>query len=163
MVSIEALRSCELFGELNDAELGEIAALCREESYPAGAIVFTEAEMAKDLYILQEGKVALQIQLRSLAEMGGEVAIEVMEPGHIFGWSALVKQRRLTTTARCLEDVKAMAVKGQALNQLFERNAHIGFVVMKRLADVISSRLRLIRERLAEHGQTPDEASAAES
>ncbi len=163
MVSIEALRDCELFEELNDAELSEVAALCREESYPAGAIVFTEAEMAKDLCILQEGKVALQVQLRSMAEIGGEVTIEVVEPGRIFGWSALVRQRRLTATARCLEDVRVVAVKGDALNQLFERNAHIGFVVIKRLADVISSRLRLTRERLAEHGQTPGGASAARS
>jgi CRP/FNR family transcriptional regulator len=161
MVSIEALQDCELFGELNDAELGEIAALCREESYPAGAIVFTEAETAEDLYILQEGKVALQIQLRSMAQISGDVTIEEVEPGRVFGWSALVKQRRLTASARCLEDVKVVAVKGWVLNQLFERNAHIGFVVMKRLADVISSRLRISRERLAEHGQTLGEASAA--
>jgi CRP/FNR family cyclic AMP-dependent transcriptional regulator len=154
MISIEALRDCELFGELNDAELSEIAALAREESYPAGAIIFTEAEPADNLCILQEGRVAMQIQLRSMTQMSGEVTVEVVKPGRIFGWSALVKQRRLTATAQCLEDVRVVAVKGQALNQLFERNAHVGFVVMKRLADVISSRLRLIRERLAEHGQT---------
>ena len=163
MVSIESLRGCELFGELNDAELGEVVALCREESYPAGVTIFTEAEAAEDLYILQEGTVVLQIQLRSMAQISGDVTIEEVEPGRIFGWSALVKQRRLTATARCLEDVRVVAVKGQALNQLFERNAHVGFVVMKQLADVISSRLRLVRQRLAEHGQTPGEASAAQS
>jgi CRP/FNR family cyclic AMP-dependent transcriptional regulator len=163
MVSIEALRGCELFWELNDAELSEVAALCREESYPAGATIFTEAEEAEDLYILQQGRVALQVQLRSMAQASGEVTIEEVEPGHMFGWSALVKQRRLTASARCLEDVRVIAVKGQALNELLERNSHIGFVVMKRLADVISSRLRIIRERLAERGPTPGEISAGQS
>ncbi|MFQ6059647.1 MAG: Crp/Fnr family transcriptional regulator [Anaerolineae bacterium] len=163
MVSIESLRGCELFWELDDAGLAEIAALCREESYPAGATVFSEAEAAEDLYILQEGRVALQIQLRSMAQVSGEVTIEEVEPGHVFGWSALVRQRRLTASARCLEDVRVVAVKGRALNELFERNAHIGFVVMKRLADVISSRLRITRERLAERSQTPGEPSAAQS
>lgn len=163
MVSIEALRGCELFWELNDAELSEVAALCREESYPAGATIFAEAEAAKDLYVLQQGRVALQVQLRSMAEASGEVTIEEVKPGRIFGWSALVKQSRLTASARCLEDVRVLAIDGQALNQLFERNAHIGFVVMKRLADVISSRLRIIRERLAKPGQTADEALAGQS
>jgi CRP/FNR family transcriptional regulator len=163
MVSIEALRGCELFGELNDAELGEMAALCREESYPAGATIFTEAEMAEDIYILQEGRVILQIQLHSMTQVSGDVTIEEVEPGHIFGWSALVKQRRLTASAQCLEDVRVVTMKGQALNELFEKNAHIGFVVMKRLADVISSRLRITRERLAERGQTPGEPSAGQS
>jgi CRP-like cAMP-binding protein len=96
-----------------------------------------------------------------MAQVSGDVTIEEVEPGHIFGWSALVKQRRLTASAQCLENVRVLAVKGQALNQLFERKAHIGFVVMKRLADVISSRLRLTQKRLAEHGQTLGEASAA--
>lgn len=163
MVSIEALRGCELFGELSDAELGEVVALCRDKSYPAGATIFTEAEMAEDIYILQQGRVALQVQLRSMAQVSGDVTIEEVEPGHVFGWSALVKQRRLTASARCLEDVRVLAVDGQALNQLFERNAHIGFVVMKRLADVISSRLRITRERLAERGQTPGEPLAGQS
>ena len=163
MVSIEALRGCELFGELNDAELGEMAALCREESYPAGATIFTEAEMAEDIYILQEGRVILQIQLHSMTQVSGDVTIEEVEPGHILGWSALVKQRRLTASAQCLEDVRVVTMKGQALNELFEKNAHIGFVVMKRLADVISSRLRITRERLAERGQTPGEPSAGQS
>jgi len=153
MVSIEALRNCELFEELSEAELAEIVPLCQEKSYPAGAIIFTEDQTAEYLCILQRGRVAVQMQLRSMAQISGETTVEVVEPGRIFGWSALVKQRRLTATARCLEDVEIIAVNGEALNQLFERNAHIGFVVMKRLADVISSRLRLTRERLEQQRQ----------
>ena len=43
-----------------------------------------------------------------------------------------------------------IAIKSNDLNALFEEDSHIGFVVMKRLADVISSRLRRTRQQLEE-------------
>jgi CRP-like cAMP-binding protein len=51
---------------------------------------------------------------------------------------------------RALEKVRVIAIKGADLNALFEDNSHIGFVVMKRLADVISSRLRRTRQQLGD-------------
>jgi hypothetical protein len=38
-----------------------------------------------------------------------------------------------------------MIVEADDLNDLFDRNAHIGFVLMKQLAEVIASRLRHTR------------------
>lgn len=149
MISVEALRCCELFSELNNEELGLFASLCQERVYEAGETIFTAQESAEDLYILQEGRVALQIQLRSAVERSGNVTIEEVEPGHIFGWSSVVKQQRFTATARALEWTKVCAIPAGDLNTLFSQHTHIGFVVMKQLANVISSRLRHTRDELA--------------
>ncbi len=150
MVSIDALRQCELFVDLKDEELGKIARICREETYEPQTVIIGERDAAEKIYILQEGRVAVQMHLRSDLEPGGDVTIEEITPGRIFGWSALVKQRRFTASVRALEKVRVIAVESAALNVLFEENAHIGFVVMKRLADVISSRLRRTRQQLEE-------------
>jgi CRP-like cAMP-binding protein len=150
MPSVEALRQCELFSELDDAELELIAPLCRETVYAEGETIFAADEQARELYILWEGRVALQVRLRSGVGLSGEVTLEDLEPGHIFGWSSVVKQQRFTATARALEPVKACAIEAGDLNSLFSEHTHIGFVVMKQLADVISSRLRRTREELAE-------------
>jgi len=148
MISVEALRRCELFSELNDEELGLIAPLCRERVYEAGETICAEQEAAEELYILQEGRVAVHIHLRSAMETAGAVTIEEVEPGRIFGWSSLVKQQRFTASARALERVKVIAIRGSDLNALFDQHTHIGFVVMKQLANVISSRLRHTRTEL---------------
>ncbi|MBC8446692.1 MAG: cyclic nucleotide-binding domain-containing protein [Chloroflexi bacterium] len=145
---MEALRRCELFSELDDEELSLIAPLCHERVYEAGETIFSAQETAEELYILQEGRVALQIRLRSAVERSGDITIEEVEPGHIFGWSSVVKQQRFTATARALERTKVCAIPGSDLNTLFGQHTHIGFVVMKQLADVISSRLRHTREEL---------------
>jgi CRP/FNR family cyclic AMP-dependent transcriptional regulator len=146
MVSINDLRTCELFPALSDEELGQIAAIAREEEYQVGEVLCSESEIADRLFILKSGKAEVRIRLRSALEASGEATIEEVEPGRIFGWSSLVKQRRFTASARALEPVQAIVVQGSELNALFDRNVHMGFVVMKQLAEVVASRLRHTRE-----------------
>ena len=148
MVSIDALRQCELFTDLNDEELAKITQICSEETHEPQEIIFGESEVADKVYILQAGRVAVQMHLRSDLEPNGDVIIEEVTPGRIFGWSALVRQRRFSASVRALEKARVIAIKSADLNALFEENSHIGFVVMKRLADVISSRLRRTRQQL---------------
>jgi CRP/FNR family transcriptional regulator len=146
----ESLTACELFRDLTPGELEQIAAITHKRSYEPGELICVEADHADRLFILDEGRVQVTIHLRSSLEPDGEVTIEEVEPGCVFGWSSLVKQRRFTASARALESVTAMIVEADDLNDLFDRNAHIGFVVMKQLAEVIASRLR--HTRAACHG-----------
>lgn len=146
MVSPEALHDCELFHELSDEALAQIAPLARQETYQAGDLICAEQELADRLFILQTGRVQVHIRLHSPLEPGGEATIEEVEPGRIFGWSSLVKQQRFTASATALEPVTLLTIKAGDLNALFDREPHIGFVVMKQLAEVIASRLRHTRQ-----------------
>jgi CRP-like cAMP-binding protein len=148
MACMEALHECELFAGLREDELERIATIAHEEEYQAGEQIFAEREPANRLYILRTGRVKVHIRLRSTLEPDGDVTIEEVEPGRIFGWSCLVKQRRFTASVRALEPVTALAIDAGDLQTLFDQDAHIGFVVMKQLAEVIASRLRHIRKQL---------------
>jgi CRP/FNR family cyclic AMP-dependent transcriptional regulator len=146
MDALEALNSCELFTGLSGEELQEIAAIARETTYEEGDLILAEDELAEQLFILCEGRVQVHARLRSSVEPDGETIIEEVEPGRIFGWSSMVKQRRFTASVKALEPVRALAIDADELNALFDRNARIGFVLMKQLAEVIASRLRHTRE-----------------
>jgi CRP-like cAMP-binding protein len=146
MISADALCPCELFVGLDAGDLEQIAAIASAETYETGDLICAERELADRLFILCEGRVELHIQLRSSLEPDGEMILEEVEPGRIFGWSSLVKQRRFTASARALEPAKVMVIAADDLNALFDHNTHIGFVVMKQLAEVIASRLRHTRE-----------------
>jgi CRP-like cAMP-binding protein len=154
MVSVDTLRTCELFPALNDQELTKIAALACEETYDAGAVICAERDLAGRLFILKTGRVQLQIRLRPGLEPGGEVTIDEVEPGRIFGWSSLIKQRRFTASARALEQVTLVVIQGDDLNALFDQDTHVGFVVMKQLAEVIASRLHHTREQCETSAET---------
>jgi CRP/FNR family transcriptional regulator len=151
MVPIEDLRTCELFPDLSDGELEHIAVIAREEQYETGDRICAEREVADRLFILKRGRAQVRTRLRSGFEPGGEATLELVEPGRIFGWSSLVKQRRFTGSAWALSPVAVIVIPGDELLALFDRNTHIGFVVMKHLAEVVASRLQHTRE-IREHG-----------
>lgn len=146
MIPARALSPCELFVGLTGEELAEIAAIASEETYEAGELICEEQDQADRLFVLSQGRVQVHVQLRSPLEPDGQVTIEEVEPGRIFGWSSLVKQRRFTASARALEPSTVWCIAASDLETLFDRNTHIGFVVMKQLAEVIASRLRHTRE-----------------
>ena len=77
MVSVQMLRDSDLFGELGDEKLEQIARLCREEVYPGRAAILQEDEEAKTLYILQDGLVTIRIQ--STVHEGGLMVDAVNE------------------------------------------------------------------------------------
>jgi CRP/FNR family transcriptional regulator len=145
MVTAEDLTACELFRDLTPGELEQIAAIAHKRTYEPGELICVEADRADRLFILDQGRVQVNIHLQSSLEPNGELTIEEVEPGCVFGWSSLVKQRRFTASARALEPVTVLIVGADDLNDLFDRDAHIGFVVMKQLAEVIASRLRHTR------------------
>ena len=150
MVSTEALRTCELFDDLSEEELQEVAGVCREESHEGGCVIFAEGSEATTLYILQEGKVRLEYQICPQPDFCREIAIVLDRRGQVFGWSALVRPRRLTATARCVGGVTLIAIEVSDLNDIMEKNSHIGFEVMKKLAEVIASRLREAKRLVGE-------------
>ncbi len=160
---LETLRSCELFTGLSDEELQEIAAIAREGAYEGGDLIIAEDELAQRLFVLSDGRVQVHIRLRSEVEPEGEVTIEEVEPGSFFGWSSMVKQRRFTASVKALEPVKVLVIDADELNALFDRNAHIGFVLMKQLAEVIASRLRHTREACEQRATESQPSSVAQA
>jgi CRP/FNR family transcriptional regulator len=146
MVTVDSLRACPLFSELEEEALRKIIPLCREEQYPKGAVIFTEGEEAHTLYLLQKGEVRLHYEICPQPDACQNTKIPVETAGAVIGWSALVKPRRLTASAHCLSDVELVAIDGGALNNLLEEDSHIGFVVVKALAEVINDRLRQAKE-----------------
>lgn len=142
MVTIDTLRTCELFAELSDEDLQQLLPHCREEQYKQGTVMFSEGDEATKFYILQEGQVSLQYVICPQPDYCQDARILLDKPGDFMGWSALVKPRRMTASGLCLTDVRVVAIEGKVLNEIMERDSHFGFVVMKELAGSINKMLK---------------------
>lgn len=140
MVSAEVLKGFNLFAGLDETELSQIAKLCQERTYEEDAIIFTAGGWATDIYLLKSGKVAIQIEL-VIYDLEIRAVVYTVGKGEIFGWSALVPPHRLTASARCQEKADIITINGADLMELLQKNSSIGYVVMKNLSQVISSRL----------------------
>ena len=125
----------ELFKGINFKDMQEIAGICCEESYPKNTIIFRQNELAKCLYILEEGSVDLIVQ------NGGTLTYKLTEEGEIFGWSSMVENGRYTASVVCATDLKVIKIEREKLDQIFRLYPEVGFKLIGRMAAVFSKRL----------------------
>lgn len=144
----KALAKFELFMWLTDEELEKVAALSREESFAAGISIIAEGGTATDLYMVEEGQVRVEMSLSVYPGLVQDSLVEIIPKGEPFGWSAVIGSRVYTMTARAMEQVKVIALDGEKLLALFNKNPDIGFKVMEGLVSVVSQRVRSVKKTL---------------
>ncbi len=129
------VKELELFGGIAPGVLKEIANICTEEKYPKGTVLFEKGDSAETLYILKEGVLNLQIK------NGGILSFSLSEKGDIFGWSSLTESAQYTAAGICATDIEVLKIERSKLEKIFKRHPEVGYIVLKRLTNVISKRL----------------------
>ena len=145
-VSVGALKKVDLFQGLTDKELAEIAKVTQENSHQAGEIIVTLGKEADAVYIVRKGKVGVESKIPDVPHGRKEIIVATLTDGETCSWSALMK-KKVTATIKAMEPTKSLEINANALLALCEQNPRIGYVMMKNLAQIISS--RLTRHRLA--------------
>jgi CRP/FNR family cyclic AMP-dependent transcriptional regulator len=86
--------------------------------------------------------------------VAGEVALEqnalplqTLHHGDAMGWSALTSDAQAHFQARALSAVSTIAFPGPRLRKACNRDPEMGYVLMKRLLEVVSERLDATRAR----------------
>ena len=152
MVDVEELRRFELFANLDDKELAELAKIGLPETLGADSEVLAEGEAASTVYVVADGKVNVTMKSRK----GQEAVIDEVGPGGMFGWSAVLDDQTFTAAVRTIEDSTLLAFDGDRLRQLFAENHRIGFRIVSNIALVISTRLTNLRSRLVDEPFAPE-------
>jgi CRP-like cAMP-binding protein len=140
VLSSQILSQIDLFEGVPEAQLTTIAEISKEGTCPRGEMIFREGTKAEQLYILLAGKVAIQVHLTSRPKTITTAIIN--QPHQCFGWSGIIAPHHYTASALCRTNCRFLAIHGQKLIQALEQDPKSGFVVMRRIAGVISSRLR---------------------
>ena len=89
------LRNVPLFKDLDDAELAEVAEVCREEKFVSGEYIFREGEHGNRLYLITEGEVRISRDVPG----SGEEALAVLKAGAVFGEMAVFDRTERSTHA----------------------------------------------------------------
>ena len=146
MATKAPLSEFPLFKDLPEELLDKIAAVCEEETVSAGDSVFREGDQADKLHFLIEGSIVLKVKLTSRPD--SITVSAVSQKFESFGWSGIVPPYHYTATAICEEECRVLVVPGNKFMDLLQANPSAGFVVMQRLTELISSRLRTSRQGL---------------
>lgn len=146
MVSIKILKEANIFKSLNDAQLDELASIAVSETHRAGTLLYKEGDPATHLYIVEEGKVFLQME----TEMGSDrppmqVTVDTINGGQAMGWSALVEPHKYTLSCLCMENSKLVSFEADKLRELLNQDSALGVEVMKGIVKLLASRLNNTR------------------
>ena len=91
----------QIFAGLGSEEMSHIALRARGQRKARGEFVYMPGDRADFVYILRQGRVKLSV----LSESGKEVAIDIIQPGEIFGEFALVDESPRSNMAQALDDM----------------------------------------------------------
>ncbi|HEY4691995.1 MAG TPA: Crp/Fnr family transcriptional regulator [Bellilinea sp.] len=156
----DTLKSIPWFFDFNAKQLERLASISAILEVKAGTTIFCEGDRVDNVYIILDGQVAVDSDIPG----HGSVRIYQAEALDIIGWSKLtpiVRQRVATTAA--LKDSRLLVINGDGLESLCEEDNHIGFVIMRRIANVVAtnmlttklSLMDLILQLSGEHTTTP--------
>jgi len=123
----------------------------------SGTFVFREGDRSTEMYIVQDGRVAL-----SKTWAGEDRVVAVLEPGDFFGENALLEDQPREISARAVTDCRLLRIDHATFDRIVQENPEIAIRMLRKLA----RRLRERQEadlRAAEIAMGPLAAGAAPS
>ncbi len=145
----EVLAKSQLFHGLPDRDLEKLIAISRPEAYEAGDVILVEGAPAAHLYVIEEGRISVEMRISIGSKVSRQSTIDVIGAGAACGWSAAFGLHPLTMSTRCLEPTKVIVVEGAPLRRLLVENPPMGTLVVGRLVNIVFSRLQHTRQTLA--------------
>jgi len=139
MILLYFLKKVDIFKELDDVQLEQISAGCREKEYQINHRLFTEGENADRVWVVMDGQVDLRFDLpgRPTSE---ENTIFSITAGNTLGWSSFVLPFQYKLSAYCAtQSCKILQIDKEFLLGLFEKDNRMGYRVISNLTGVAST------------------------
>ncbi len=132
------IKTIPWFLELAPDSLQRLTKIAEIRTYERGDVIFSEGEQHPFLYIILEGRVCLE----SYVPGHGSLPILTAESLDVIGWSSLTPVvRQKTSTARVLERANLLTFPADRLMAVCELDCNLGFIIMRRLANIVASRM----------------------
>jgi len=144
----QTLQTIPWFLDLSESQIEMLAGISTIQHLSKGETLFHEGDSEGNLYVLLDGEMALEIQIPGREKL----LIFTAEPLDIIGWSSLTPMvRQCTATAHALADCDYLELESQKLIRLCDEDEKLGYIIMKRIANVVASRLLTTRIQLLDH------------
>jgi len=129
---------------LSEGSVERLADMAREYESPARARLLREGDETKELSVLVDGRVALTEHVAGR----GSVTLMTVEPGDVFGWSALITPFKATSTVVSLEPVQVIAFDAASLREEVRSSCELASGIYPRLLEALARRLGATRQQL---------------
>lgn len=136
---------------MSPIQLREVAMITTEIDVLGGSELFFIDDNAENLYLLETGSVEIRYVVldKNLPHLRKDFLVGVINPGDIFGISALIEPYVMGATAKAVEDSRVLQIHAAELRRLSEDDPSLGCGLQKAVAKVTMSRLDHTRILLA--------------
>jgi CRP/FNR family transcriptional regulator len=121
----------QLFSGLESDEMSRIAAHARSLRKTRAEFIYMPGDRADFVYILKPGRVKLTV----LSESGKEIAIDIIQPGEIFGEFALVDESLRSNMTQALDEVLMWVFTRQDFTKLLTTQPKLALSYIKLVGD----------------------------
>ena len=145
----EIVKNSQLFWNLSDSQLDELMELCEEGTYEAGLRIFTEGDRATNLYIVAQGRVLLETEIRIGSRTKKQAVVDIIEKNEVFGWPSLSDVPVCDNSATASENSRLLYFNGERVRKLCSEDLELGYKVTQELIKLVSDRLSKAKRTLA--------------
>lgn len=133
------------FQELRADHFDRLVSISCIMEFSPGEVLFKEGDKEDYLYVVLEGRIGVEIFIPGR----GRTRIFTAEPMDVLGWSSVTPVlRQRTASARTVLPSRLIAFDAQNLRQVCDEDPTLGYVVMRRMVNVVASRLMITRLQL---------------
>lgn len=144
-MSLESLRRLSpLLEDLSGDPLRFLESVSTELAYPSRAIIFEEDDPAGAFYVIEEGRVGLEVSFPA----EDSIIIETLGLGDLLGISSMFPPARWNWTARALEATKMLSFDAEAVRSRCAEDTELAVHVYATVAAAAARRLNAARVRL---------------
>jgi len=137
---LEALRRAELCHGLTDSELEMVSTIFHSKHVNQNEVILKEGEPSNELYLIARGRV--KVLMTSSSSPGNMEKIATLRDNEIYGEFALIDGSTRSATVITEEDSFFLYADYLDFHRFIEENEHIGFIVMRNLAKILTAKLR---------------------
>jgi CRP/FNR family transcriptional regulator, cyclic AMP receptor protein len=128
------LARTEVFADLSERELEEVAQVAVPRSWERGEVIFREGDPGDTCYLIRDGAVILTREHQD----GRMIALAELRTGGMFGELAMFRAEPRSATAEAIEETTAVALLAPDLQRLIKRNPDIASKLLAALAERVS-------------------------
>jgi CRP-like cAMP-binding protein len=139
---VRTLRRLPLFNDLSETELGLIAAGVSRRQFEAGAVIFAEGDVCRELLIVEEGEVKL---VKSAAN-GRQQLLGIERKGAALAEVAVFDGGRYPATAEAANPTTLLRLSAESFRKICVNNPEMALKVFKVLAHRLRHLVGLVEE-----------------
>ena len=141
---IDAFHGSPFVAGLAPSDRRRLAALATRRDVRPGDVLLNEGAPTAQLGVVLAGRLAIRLAVPGR----GSMTVLTVEPGDVFGWSAIVPPFRSTSTVVAVEPSEVAVVDAVALRTFLDQDEELAAALYPRILRSVARRLEATRMQL---------------